>query len=113
MVKLKTVNYITTDDITELTGKYWGLYNFVEMAENSSYVALYCDDGSLEDLWEDYEREKQYEDQVTIDDFDGDEEEYKWHKDHCGMTRMKNDIELIEILRKMGVRDEILVYICW
>ena len=43
-----------------------------------------------------------------------DEEEYDWHRRHCRAVRLKNQIELVEILRKdYGIRDSILIWISW
>ena len=43
-----------------------------------------------------------------------DEDEYNWHRRHCRAVRLKNQIELIEILRKdYGILDSILIWISW
>ena len=113
MVVLKSINYITVDDVMELTGVHWGDFQFSQMAENGSYVPVFCDDGSLEDLWEEYREEQELEDEITLENYDGYEEAYNWYKSHCAAVRLKNEIKLIEALRKLGARDEVLVYVSW
>ena len=113
MIKLKTIPYITTDDVKELTGEHWGEFEFAQMAENDSYQTLDCADGYLEELYEDLAYEEKEENQRTIEDFE-DEEEYERHKRHCRVVRLKNQIKLVEILRKdYGVRDSILIWVSW
>ena len=112
MIEIKTSHYITTDDVKELTGKHWGDFEFAQMAENGSYQALYCADGDLEDLYEELEWETGKEG-MNPEDFE-DEEEYEWRRRHCRAVRLKNQIELVEILRKdYGIRDSILIWISW
>ena len=53
MIKIKQANYITCDDVTELTGVSWCECEFAHMAENDSYQILCCDDAYLEELYED------------------------------------------------------------
>ena len=113
MVKIKSVNYITCDDVEELTGKHWGDFEFAQMAENDSYQYLCCSDDRLEDLYEDLKLEEDFESGLSVADFE-DEEEYNWHKRHCCAARLKNEIQIVEILRKQyGIQDGILVWISW
>ena len=94
MITLKTAYYITTDDVEELTGKHWTDFEFAQMAENDSYVILCLADWYLEELYEELE---EYED-----------ENLKY------TNRLKNQINLIEILRKdYGLRDSILIWVSW
>lgn len=112
MVKLKTAYYIDTDDVKELTGEHWGEFEFAQMAENDSYQILNCADWYLEELYEDLEWEINKEG-MNPEDFE-DEEEYKWHRRHCRAVRLKNQIKLVEILRKdYGCRDTVLIWISW
>ena len=93
-MQIKSINYIDTDDIRELTGKHWSNFEFAQMAENDSYVRLDCSDAGLEDLYE----------------------EQAWLKDKESGTyeRLINQIQLVEILRKQyGFMFEILVWISW
>ena len=113
MVELKTAYYITCDDVKELTGKNWGEFEFAQMAENDAYQILWCDDGSLEELYEDLEWETDKEGMNHPEDFE-DEFAYDWHRRHCRAVRLKNQIELVEILRKQyGCRDQVLIWISW
>ena len=112
MVEIKTARYINTDDVEKLTGKHWGDFEFAQMAENDAYQVLYCSDGDLEELYEDLEWETGKEG-MSPEDFE-DEEEYEWRRRHCRVVRLKNQIELVEILRKdYGIRDSILIWIGW
>lgn len=91
---IKSINYIDTDDIRELTGKHWTHFEFAQMAENDSYVRLDCSDAGLEKLYEDQE----------------------WEAGKCGgrYERITNQIKLVEILRKQyGFMFEILVWVSW
>ena len=113
MIKLKTTHYINTGDVKELTGKHWGDFEFAQMAENDAYQVLYCDNWYLEELYEELEDEMKSEGELTIADFE-DEDDFTWHRRNCRVIRLKNQIELIEILRKdYGIRDFILIWISW
>lgn len=113
MIPLKSVYYFTCEDVEQLTGHRWNEFEFAQMAENGSYVSIYCDDGALEDLWEEYEYEVEFESEFTLDRFQ-DEDEYTWHKGHCKARRLSNQIELVEILRHTyGLRDEVLIWVAW
>ena len=114
MVKLKSIPYITCDDVEQLTGAHWGDFEFAQLAEDGSYQILCCADWYLEELYEDFEYENAKEGDITAKDYDGDEEEYSWHRKHCRAVRLKNQIDLVEILRKQyGCRDTVLVYVSW
>lgn len=113
MVELKTAYYITCDDVRELTGKHWGDFEFAQLAENDAYQVLWCDDGTLEELYEDFKYENDKEGRLTAANFE-DADEYIWHLHHCRATRLRNQIELVEILRKQyGCRDQVLIWISW
>ena len=92
MVKLKSIPYITTDDVEELTGKHWGDFEFAQMAENDSYITIKCDDGSLESLYEDAE----------------------WFKNKFEDTKLEHttcQIKVVEYLRSVGYRSDVLMYV--
>ena len=113
MVTLKTAYYINTDDVKELTGEHWGDFEFAQMAENDSYQTLCCSDWYLEELYEDLEDEMKSEGALTIADFD-DEDDFNWHRRNCRAVRLKNQINLVEILRKQyGCRDTVLIWVSW
>ena len=112
MIEIKTARYINTDDVEKLTGKHWSDFEFAQMAENDAYQVMSCSDSYLEELYEDLEWETGKEG-MNPEDFE-DEEEYEWRRRHCRAVRLKNQIELVEILRKdYGIRNSILIWISW
>jgi hypothetical protein len=107
---IKSIDYINTDDVHELTGKHWSHFEFAQMAENGSYVRLDCSDAGLEDLYESIAWESgKYS--ITPEELpENPEEEYG----DCYLTRLVNQAKLIEILRKQyGLMFEILVWVSW
>lgn len=107
---IKTMHYIDTDDVRELTGKHWSKFEFAQMAENGSYRVLDCSDAGLEDLYESIAWEAgKYS--ITPEELpDNPDEEFG----DCYLSRMINQARLIEILRKQhGLMFEILVYVSW
>lgn len=113
MSVLKSINYITCEDIQKLTGKHWSDFEFAQLAANDSYQRLDCSDAALEELYEDLEWETGKAG-LTLEDCDDDQEEYEWRIQRTRAVRLKNQINLVEILRKQyGVRFEILVWISW
>lgn len=114
MIELKTMTYITCDDVEKLTGAHFGDFEFSQMAENDSYQILCCDDSTLEELYEDLKWEDDKEGNLTLDDFDGDEDDYRRHCRHSRACRLRNQIKLVEILRnEYGIRSSICVWISW
>ena len=106
MVMIKTAKYITTNDVEELTGKRWDEFEFARMAPNDSYSILDCSDEYLDDLYEDYEDTKD-----ELEDFD---ENDHWARRRSYPNRLRNQIKLIEILRKQyDIKDSILIWISW
>jgi hypothetical protein len=106
MVELKTAYYITCNDVEELTGVHWNEFEFAEMAENDSYQILCCADWYLEELYEEFEDVKDELDEIDMDN--------KWSCRHCYPMRLKNQINLVEILRKQyGCRDTVLIRVSW
>ena len=94
MVTLKTAYYINTDDVKELTGEHWGDFEFAQMVENDSYAILCLEDWYLEELYEEFEEFK--------------DENLK------AANRLRNQIDLVEILRKdYGLRDSVLIWVSW
>ena len=111
MIKLKTEYTINCDDIKELTGAHWSDFMFTEMAKNDSYQILPLDDAYVEELAEDIEYELRSERERFIDDYD-DFEAYR--RSHSRLTKLKNQYELVNILRKeYGLREQVLVLISW
>lgn len=111
-IEIKTTQYINTDDVEKLTGKHWGDFEFAQMAENDAYQVLCCSDWSLEELYEELEWEIG-EEGMNPEEFE-DEKEYEGRRRNCRAIRLKNQIELVEILRKdYGIRDSILIWVSW
>lgn len=109
-MQLKTINYITCDDVRELTGKHWSNFEFAQMAENGSYVPLDCSDYGLESLYEDISWEAGKRSISPEELPESPEEEYG----DCHLTRLMNQAKLIEKLRKEhGIMFGILVYVSW
>ena len=97
MIPIRTEYVISIDDVCNHFDTHINQYYFTQAAENGSYQCLSCDDGSLEELWEDYEWHK------------------KWntHAHELLAKKVRNDISLIEYLRAQGHRGPVLVYVCW
>ena len=92
MVTLKTTQYITYDDVEKLTGIHWSEFEFAQMAENDGFQILNCSEKYLKELYEDLEDEEGTRHGIYI----------------------KNQIKLIEILRKdFNCYDSILIWISW
>ena len=109
MIEIKTAHYITCDDVEKLTGKHWGDFEFAYMTENDAYQILDCSDWYLEELYEEFEDVKD-----EIDFNENDKNVSRYHKRDCRAVRLKNQIKLVEILRKdYGIRDSILIWISW
>lgn len=110
MITLKSINYITCDDVYELTGYHWSDMEFAQMAENDSYQILDCSDGTLEEMYEEFE-DAVHGAGLEMEDFRDGMPAMQKRSYPC---RLKKQIELIEILRKAyGVRSSILIWISW
>lgn len=93
MIKIVMQPTIHIDDICEEMNLHMSDFEFVQMAENGSYVSLDLSDGALEELWENIEWEA--------------------GKDTRRYNRLKNEEALVKRLRDMGYRGGILVYVDW
>lgn len=93
MLKIETKYVIDIEDIEKEFKTHMSDYEFTQMAENGSYVSLECDDGTLEELYEDLDWEN--------------------GKSHDRYLRIKNQIQLVEYLRNLGYRDMVLINIYW
>lgn len=93
MFEVKSVPYITVEDIENVCGKHFSEYEFTQMAENGSFCILKCDDGALEDLYE--------------------EQDWLCDKESGSYERITNQIELVNKLRAQGYRDTVLVFVSW
>jgi hypothetical protein len=114
MVKLKCAFYITCDDVKELTGQHWSDFMFSNGAENNRYVSLSCDDGTLEDLYEEL-GDEMWSRNLEDEDLEGFKKDRSSVPNDCYTAfRLANEIDLIETIRFIyGVKDSLLVYICW
>lgn len=93
MIKITMQPTISIDDICEEMNLHMSDFEFVQMAENGSYVSLDLSDGALEELWENIEWEA--------------------GKDTRRYNRLKNEEALVKRLRDMGYRGGMLVYVDW
>lgn len=95
MLKIETAYVVDIGDVCDTFGTCMDDYDFCEMAENGSYQAVSCDDGTLQELYNDlqYYLNKLGEDQLCF--------------------RIAHKINLIEGLRKLGHRGDVLVHVYW
>ncbi len=106
IVKLKTAHYITCNDVEKLTGIPWNEFEFAECAENDSYVIVSCDEETLKLMLEDFEDLKGELEDVVLED--------QWRRRRSYAWRLKNQIELIRVLREQfSGYDEILIWVSW
>jgi hypothetical protein len=112
MVKVQSVPYIHCKDVRELIGAHWSDCEFAQMAENDSYRSIFCDDDSLKMLQEELEDEKASWGDLTLEEFE-DEEEYQRWRCKSPIVRLENQIKLVEALREMGYNGEMLIYVSW
>lgn len=113
-VRLKSITYIDTEDVDQLIAPaHWNDCEFAQMTENDSYARLDCSDAGLEELYESLDWEVRKGNEPRPEDYD-DPKEYEWKAKHCYATRLRNQIVLVERLRKeYGIRYEILVWVSW
>ena len=113
-IKLKNIAYIDTEDVDQLIAPArWNDCEFAQMAENDSYVRLDCSDYGLEELYKYLDWEVRKGNEPRPEDYD-DPEEYEWKAKRCYAARLRNQINLVERLRKeYGIRYEILVWVSW
>lgn len=113
MIKLKSITYIDTEDIEQLIPAHWNDCEFAQMAENDSYARLDCSDAGLEELYEDLAYEERKGNIPMPEDYE-DPDEFDWKFRHCRASRLRNQIQLVERLRKeYGIMYEILVWVTW
>lgn len=94
MLNITTAYVVDIDDICETFGTHISDYEFCQMAENRSYQAIPCDDGTLEELYADLEWQSK-------------------KMDYHYAQRLNNQIKVIEQLRAFGHRGDVLVYVHW
>ena len=111
-IKVINMPCIFCEDIQELIGANWDNCEFAQRAENGSFQSIWCDDSALEVWYEILEYEKKSWGDLTLENFD-DEEEYEHWLRTGPLARLENQIKLVEALRKMGYYDEMLIYVSW
>lgn len=113
MIELKSINYITEYDIMELTGKTADCFGFLCDADSNSYVPLECGDEALARLWKEYEYELCHDEEYAETRISDPDERAYFMAEESGSAYVMSHIKLVEALRAMGVRDEVLVYVSW
>lgn len=113
MAKLKSINFIDEYDIMDLTGKTADYFGFLCDAEDSTYVPLECGDEALALLWEEYEYELRSDEYYAETRISDPADRERFMAEESGSAYVMNHIKLVEALREMGVRDEVLVYVSW
>ena len=107
IVKLKTAYYITCEDVEKLTGRPWDEFEFAKTAENDSYVSVSFSEETLAEMLEEFEDIKD-----ELFEFIGPESYWRARRSYA--WRLKNQIELVKILREQfSDYDEVLIWVSW
>lgn len=91
MIEVKQTPYISLIDVCRELGMRIRDFEFAYLANNDSYTTLGLTDADVEDLWE----------------------EIEYEKDEKRRQRLTNDYSLINLLRTMGYRGHMIVFISW
>lgn len=91
MIKIYQENCINLFDVSRELGISVKDFEFTYLARNDSFVTLGLTDADLEELWEEIECEK----------------------NEKRRKRLENDYALINLLRAMGYRGHMIVFISW
>ena len=91
MIEVKQTPYISLIDVCRELGMRIRDFEFAYLANNDSYTTLGLTDADVEDLWE----------------------EIEYEKDEKRRQRLTNDYSLINLLRSMGYRGHMIVFISW
>lgn len=106
IVKLKTAYYITCEDVERLTGRPWDEFESAETAENDSYVIVSFSEETLARMREEFEDIRDELNYITPESYWRTRRSYAW--------RLKNQIELVKILREQfSDYDEVLIWVSW
>lgn len=89
MIKVTFQPTVDFDDISEELGIHMSECSITEMAENGSYITVDLSNERVEELKEDIEQGK------------------------GNLTKLKNDLRIIELLRSLVPSDSILIFIFW
>lgn len=91
MIKIYQENCINLFDVSQELGMKVRDFEFTYLARNDSFVTLGLTDADVEDLWTKIECEK----------------------DEKRRKRLENDYSLVNLLRTMGHRGYMIVFISW
>ena len=93
-MNIETKRIISVNEIEKELNIHFSKFEFTQMAENSSYVELFCNDEAREELVEDIE----------------------WYagKGDPIYDRLRNQLTLVDTLRyTYGIFDSVLIYVVW
>lgn len=91
MIEVKQTLYIDLIDVCRELEMRVRDFEFTYLAKNETFTTLGLTDADVEDLWE----------------------EIEYEKDEKRRQRLTNDYSLINLLRSMGYRGHMIVFISW
>ena len=91
MIEVKQTPYINLTDVCREFKMYIEDFEFAYLARNDSFITLGLTDADVEDL----------------------SAEIKYEKDEKRRQRLGNDYSLVNLLRAMGYREHMIVFISW
>ena len=91
MIEIKQTPYISLIDVCRELGMRIRDFEFAYLVNNDSYATLGLTDADIEDLWAEIECEK----------------------DEKRRQRLTNDYSLVNLLRAMGYRGHMIVFVSW
>ena len=91
MIEVKQTSYIDLIDVCRELQMRIRDFEFAYLASNDSYTTLGLTDADVEDLWA----------------------EIEYEKDEKRRQRLTNDYSLVNLLRTMGHRGNMIVFISW
>lgn len=91
MIKVRETPYISLIDVCRELGMRIRDFEFAYHANNDSFATLGLTDADVEDLWA----------------------EIEYEKDEKRRQRLTNDYSLVNLLRTMGHRGNMVVFINW
>lgn len=91
MIEVKQTSYIDLIDVCRELQMRVRDFEFAYLANNDSYTTLGLTDADVEDLWA----------------------EIEYEKDEKRRQRLTNDYSLVNLLRTMGHRGHMIVFVSW
>ena len=91
MIEVKQTSYIDLIDVCRELQMRVRDFEFAYLANNDSYTTLGLTDADVEDLWA----------------------EIEYEKDEKRRQRLTNDYSLVNLLRAMGYRGHMIVFVSW